>query len=60
MVTPNLYVLADPSGNYGLHKFKDGCLMILKQHKCGDWQTVRPPRTSEVEHFERYGEKVKK
>lgn len=57
MIVPNLYTFSDHTGNYGLHKFKDGTLMVVKQHKCGDWQTVRPPRPDEIEYFEKYGEK---
>lgn len=60
MLTPNLYTLDAPDGIYGLHQFRDGKqpAMILKQHSCGDWQTVRPPTPSEVEHFEKWGSRV--
>jgi hypothetical protein len=41
-----------------LHKFKDGQLYLIRQHACGDWQTVREPKESEVIYFKKYGNAV--
>jgi hypothetical protein len=58
MFTPNLYTIVHRGANYGLHKFKDGQIYLVQQHACGDWQTVREPKESEVIYFEKYGNAV--
>jgi hypothetical protein len=58
MFIPNLYTIAHKGDHYGLHKFKDGQIYLVQQHACGDWQTIRLPKESEVIYFQEYGKAV--
>ncbi len=58
MFTPNLYTIVDKGDHYGLHKFKDGEIYLVQQHSCGDWQTLREPKKSEIIYFQKYGKAV--
>jgi hypothetical protein len=51
MIQPNQFII----GVWGLHKFKEGALSLVKLHRCCDWQTVRPPTEAEVRYFETHG-----
>ena len=55
MFIPNLYTIVYRSDSYGLHKFKDGGIYLVQQHACGDWQTLRVPKESEITYFQKYG-----
>jgi hypothetical protein len=55
LFSPNQYTLPQPDGIYGLHRFKDGVLMLVKQHSCGEWQTIRPATPEEESHFVKFG-----
>lgn len=58
MTAPNLYTLPEePAGIFGLHRFKDGDTVLCQQHKCGDWQPIRPATPKEIEYFKAYGVK---
>jgi hypothetical protein len=59
MFEPNLYTLIEKTGTYGIHKFRDGQIYLVQQHtQSGDWQTLRPAKDSEVQHFEEHGAKA--
>lgn len=59
MFQPNLYILIEKTGTYGLHKFRDGPVFLVQQHtQSGDWQTLRAAKDSEVQHFGEYGTKA--
>jgi len=58
MIKPNQYTLPQPDGMYGLHKFKDGELALVKQHSTGDWQTIRKPTPEEEAYFKKFGTAV--
>lgn len=51
MIQPNQLII----GDWGLHKFKDGVSSLVKLHRCGDWQTVRPPTEAEIRYFKEHG-----
>lgn len=55
MLKPNQYTLAQKDGLYGLHRFRDGELFLVKQHHCGEWQTIRRASEHEIETFKRLG-----
>lgn len=59
MIKPNQYTLQGPDGAYGIHMFKDGQVMLVKQHSSGEWQTVRKPTPEEEAHFKTFGTVVR-
>jgi hypothetical protein len=58
MIKPNQYTLPQPDGMYGLHKFKDGELTLVKQHSTGEWQTIRKATPEEEAYFKQFGTAV--
>jgi hypothetical protein len=58
MIKPNQYTLQQPDGAYGIHIFKDGQVVLVKQHSSGEWQTIRKPTPEEEAHFKRFGKVV--
>lgn len=48
---PDTKIHTDDSGTWGLYKWKDGFIGLLKLHRSGYWFLVRPATTAEIQFF---------